>query len=99
LELTGKVEGFLWNQILKRKGKGSQTLDNTKSYYLQESLRDEYEEVMEAAGAQLVDKLSKNKSKKNLYIVVDENSKEGKELYEEWGDYKNWSFYGKKMIV
>jgi hypothetical protein len=98
-ELIGKLEGFLWNQILKRKGKGSLILDASKTYYLQEELRDEYGEVMEAAGAKLINKLSKNKSKTNVYIIVDVKSKAGKDVFNEWKNYKNWGFYDRKMIV
>lgn len=34
-----------------------------------------------------------------IFIIIDEKSESGRELYEDKKNYKNWSFYGKKMII
>lgn len=40
LKASGKLMGFLWEHIIKRKGKGTSILNTGKNYYLQEELRD-----------------------------------------------------------
>lgn len=55
--------------------------------------------MLEEAGATLTDQLTKTKSKQNIHIIVDEKSVEGKELWEDKKNYKNWAFYSKRMIL
>lgn len=98
-KLAGKLEGFLWENIDKRKGKGTAIFGNGKLYYLQEELREEYEGLLVAAGASLVDKVSKGKSKQAIQLIVEEKSREGREVYEEWRNYKNWGFFSRRMLV
>jgi hypothetical protein len=54
---------------------------------------------MNAAGAKLMEKIGKNKSKMTIYLIIDEKSKAGHDTFEQWKNYKNWSFYSKKMII
>lgn len=54
---------------------------------------------MGAAGAQLIGELSKSKAKIMIHVVIDEKSKKGQSLYDEFKNYKKWSFYSKRMMI
>lgn len=54
---------------------------------------------MRAGGAEITNELSKSKARQTIYIVVNEKDEYGKQLYDEYKNYKKWSFYSRRMII
>ena len=77
-QIVGKLEGFPWESIYKRRGKKDKIFASKSTYYLQEDIREEYSEVMRRAGATLTDSIPKNKSRQAIDVVLNPKSRVGR---------------------